>query len=118
MFVAIVHLWPLRYIICSTRSSWKSKREGNSVPKTLAQVGYSFLLGIVLSLSYLGSENFVLPVLGHFLFNALNDTVPSMFLSYSMDTAYYIWNAVLGVFALLYAIGIAIVMKRRKTHVS
>ena len=84
----------------------------------LAQVGYSFLLGVVLSLVYLGSENFVLPVLGHFLFNALNDTVPSMFLSYSMDTAYYIWNAVLGVFALLYAIGIAIVMERRKNHVS
>ena len=84
----------------------------------LAQVGYSFLLGIVLSLVYLGSGNFVLPILGHFLFNALNDTIPSMFSSYSMEATYYVWSAVLGVFALLYAVGIAIVMERRKNHVS
>ena len=84
----------------------------------LAQVGYSFLLGVVLSLVYLGSDNFVLPVLGHFLFNALNDTVPSMFSSYSMDVTYYVWSAIIGAVGLLYAIGIAIVMKRRKTHVS
>ena len=84
----------------------------------LAQVGYSFLLGIVLSLAYRGSENFVLPVLGHFLFNALNDTIPSMFSSYSIDVTYYVWSVILGAFGLLYAIGIAIVMERRKTHVS
>ena len=41
VFAAIVHLWPLRYIICSTRSSWISQREGNSVLKILAQVGYA-----------------------------------------------------------------------------
>lgn len=84
----------------------------------LAQVAYSFLLGAILSLVYLGSGNFVLPILGHFLFNASNDTIPSMFSSYSMDVTYYVWSAILGAFGLLYAVGIAIVMKRRKTHVS
>lgn len=84
----------------------------------LAQVAYSFLLGLVLSLVYAGSGNFILPVLGHFLFNALNDTVPSTFLFYSMDTTYYLFSAVLGAFGLLYGAGITIVMTKRKPHVS
>ncbi|MDY2913633.1 MAG: CPBP family intramembrane glutamic endopeptidase [Candidatus Enteromonas sp.] len=84
----------------------------------LAQIGYSFVLGIILCAVYAGSQNLVLPILGHFLFNAFNDTLPSSFLVFSTEIPYLFWSLAFALFGLLYAGIVFIVMQKRTANVS
>lgn len=84
----------------------------------LLQMGYSLVLGILLCLVYLGSQNMVLPILGHFLFNAINDTLSSSFLCFHTETTYVLWSVGFALIGLLYAIGVTIVMTKRNNRVS
>ena len=84
----------------------------------LLQMGYSFVLGLVLCAVYAGGENIILPIVGHFLFNAINDTLSSSFFVFKTDMPYLIWSLLFAVFGLLYATIVFIVMNKRKGNVS
>jgi Ca2+/Na+ antiporter len=69
----------------------------------LGQLGYTFLLGIILAILSLTYETPYLPILGHSLFNLLNLTLFTAFFSLDTDLPYYLYSGFLGIFFVGYA---------------
>lgn len=76
---------------------------GNNPFAVLLQLGYTFLLGLVLnSLTYLyGSV--IVPIVGHFLYNFLNMDLFSRIYDVNMsEPSYIIFQTAIGIFAIIY----------------
>jgi membrane protease YdiL (CAAX protease family) len=78
---------------------------GSSVGVTFAQVGYTFVLGLILGFLYLyGGGHFWLVVLYHFCFNFFNDYLFILLYQGEWDYRFYVTNIVIGVVVLAYGV--------------
>lgn len=88
---------------------------GNNPLSVLMQIGYTFLLGILLgSLSYL-YETPLIPILGHFFFNFLNTDVFNHLYSVDVNVSYVLFSIGIGLLVLGY-LGLLYYLYRRKCH--
>ena len=71
-------------------------------PSTLAIVGYTFFLGIILGFIYVYGGSFYYCVLFHFAYNTFNDSFASFINPGIRDLAYYLINIGVGVMVALY----------------
>lgn len=63
-----------------------------SIPYILIQVLYCFALGMLFSFLYMHTENILIPILFHFLFNVINDTWVSNHFDISWDIYFFLIN--------------------------
>ena len=75
-----------------------------SIPTTLVQVGYTFFLGMVLGIIYLISNNIILPIIYHILFNFINDTLIIELFQIKWDTIFFLVNIGIGIVVSIYAL--------------
>lgn len=68
----------------------------------LAQVGYTFILGLLLGFLYQDSRNLGLVILYHFLFDFLNDSLFGAYYSGDWDWRFFGINILIGFMVLLY----------------
>ena len=73
-----------------------------SIPYCLVQAVYTFGLGLILSLMYAYSHNFIYPLIFHFLFNFINNELTTSLFIYEWNTKFYIVNIVIGVLLVAY----------------
>ena len=74
----------------------------SSIPTVLAQVVYTFVLGLCLGYIYINSKNIILPIIFHALFNFLNDVLVVKLFDLKWDLTFFIVNISLGILVLLY----------------
>ena len=75
-----------------------------SIPLSLLQVLYTFGLGMLLCLIYLYTENIVLTISFHFLFNFINDSLASSLFELNWGTNFYLINAIFAIIFVIYGI--------------
>lgn len=63
-----------------------------SIPYILIQVLYCFALGMLFSFLYMHTENILIPILFHFLFNVINDTWVSNHFDISWNFYFFLIN--------------------------
>ena len=73
-----------------------------SIPRVLIQVLYCFGLGMLFSFLYMHTENILIPVLFHFLFNVINDTWVTNHFDISWDIYFFLINLGLALFFAIY----------------
>lgn len=73
-----------------------------SIPYCLVQAIYTFGLGLVLSLMYAYSKNFIYPLAFHFLFNFINDELTTHLFIYDWNLKFYIVNASIAILLVIY----------------
>ena len=76
----------------------------SSIIPVLSQVAYSFVLGLILAYVYLKTDNIIIPIVFHSLFNILNSIVISSVFILKLDFVYYIVNIFVGIITLVYLI--------------
>lgn len=74
----------------------------SSIPTVLAQVGYTFILGLCLGYIYISSKNIILPIIYHTLFNFLNDVLVVKLFNLKWDLTFFIVNISLGILVIIY----------------
>lgn len=72
------------------------------IPQTLIQVGYTFVLGIILSFAYLVGGNLIYPILIHVLFNICNNVIFTSFYNGGINYVYYLINVGVGALTCIY----------------
>ena len=85
-----------------------------SIPMILAQVAYTFFLGLVLGFIYTHSKNIVYPIIFHFLFNFINDVLVTEMFNLKWDVLFFVVNIVIGIIISLYVILLLLLEKRGK----
>lgn len=73
-----------------------------SIPYVLIQVLYCFGLGMLLSFLFAHTENILIPIFFHFLFNVINDTWVSNHFDISWDLTFFLINVGLALIFALY----------------
>jgi membrane protease YdiL (CAAX protease family) len=86
----------------------------SSIPNVLVQVVYTFFLGLILGIIYIHSENIILPIIFHILFNFINDTLVSNLFYYKWDLTFFIVNILVALLVSLYIFIISIKRKVEK----
>lgn len=74
---------------------------------------YSFGLGFVFSFSYIRTQNLLLPIVLHFIFNLINDTLFSFVIGNIDLLIYYLINGIVAVVFSLYGIFLWFYFKRK-----
>ena len=69
---------------------------------TLIQVGYSFLLGLILALVYVAGGRISYPIIIHLAFNVINSFFFGNMVYLELNIWYYVVNVLVGVIALAY----------------
>lgn len=77
---------------------------GSNIFLVLVQCVYSFALGLVLSFLYIRVKNIFLPILFHFCFNIVNDTLFSFVHSEFSDLLYYLVNVIIALILIGYGL--------------
>jgi hypothetical protein len=90
---------------------------GSAPLAVLAQIGYTFVLGLVLGVVALRIETPVLPIVAHFLFNFLNTNLYVALFNGNTDMAYFLFNGGLSIIIVAY-FGLVYFIYRRKEHAS
>lgn len=76
-----------------------------SIPQVLVQVVYSSFLGFLLAISYLKTENIIVPIIFHTTFNFINNALTVALFNIKWDLTFYIVNVslaiIIGIYALL-----------------
>ena len=75
-----------------------------SIPTCLIQALYTFGIGLVLSIVYLFSRNIIYPIILHFLFNFLNDTLVTSLFNIEWNLVFFIVNIGVGILIGLYSL--------------
>ncbi|HBN12323.1 MAG TPA: hypothetical protein DD415_01760 [Clostridiales bacterium] len=88
---------------------------GANVGATLLQVGYSFLIGAMLSAVLLKTDNIWLCVILHALFNVGGNLVAETGSGRFQDTCFWILTAIAGVICLVYILDYLIKLDREKS---
>ena len=83
----------------------------SSIPTVLIQVVYTFFLGLLLGIIYIHTNNIILPIIFHVLFNFINDTLVSNLFNLKWDLTFYIVNISVALFISIY---ILIISKNKK----
>ena len=86
---------------------------GSPILPTLAQVGYTFFLGLILGVAYQYGGIFA-SICIHLLFNFLQTDLYLACGGGTWDMPFYLWNIGLAIFALGYAVLLFILMRRGK----
>lgn len=87
---------------------------GNNPLNVLLQMGYTFVLGWILSTIAMSFETPIVPVLGHFLFNFLNTDVAVRIYSYDMSKpSYLVYSGVLSFLVIIY-VGLLYLITKNK----
>ena len=86
-----------------------------TIPTVLAQVGYTAFLGLILGYIYYKSNNIIVPIAFHFLFNTFNDIIVTELFSLKWDLTFFIVNISIGIIVLLY---ILLSIKKEGTYAS
>ncbi len=83
----------------------------------LLQLGYTFLLGLVLGILSIRVNDDILPICGHIAFNFFNMLlVNSLFPTLSYGLTYYLVNGLLGGAALIYAFVLCLYIGRKEDN--
>jgi len=85
-----------------------------SIVPVLIQSGYSFVLGLLLSLSYHYKKNIVYIVIIHFLFNFLNNGLVTRIYDIPLGWQYYVINVCFAVIFVIYAIFLLLLIRKKK----
>lgn len=85
-----------------------------TVLPVLAQVAYTFLLGLVTATIYLFTKNFIWPFLFHLLFNVINGALYGALYSSVPDVMFYVINVVIGVVAALYLVFVYLYLTKKE----
>lgn len=72
-----------------------------SIPTCLIQALYTFGLGMLLSLIYVYTQNILMTISAHFLFNLINDSLAASLFEINWDFKFYLINIL---FAIVFAI--------------
>lgn len=91
---------------------------GNSPISILIQLAYTLVLGLILGFVAIYFESPILPIIGHFLFNFLNQNLFNVFYNFDYDSQYLIFSVVLGVILLLYCLILSLLSRRKESHAS
>lgn len=91
---------------------------GNNILLVLEQVGYTFVLGIVLGIIKGKDYNLVFPILGHALFNIINNVIFTSLFKIEVNIAYYIISVIVILLVLGYTISIFLLRKKGEKDVS
>jgi len=75
-----------------------------SIPLCLVQVLYTFGLGMLLCLIYLYTQNLIVTISFHFLFNFLNDSLASALFEMNWNTNFYLINVIFAIVFIIYGI--------------
>lgn len=89
---------------------------GNNPVAVITQMGYTFVLGLILGFIAIYFETPLIPIIGHFLFNFLNTDLYSMFYVLKMDATYYLISIAIGTFVMAYAVILYYLARRKKEH--
>ena len=76
----------------------------SQIPAILVQVLYTAFLGIILGIIYRKTNNLIIPIVFHFLFNVINQTLSENLFKIKWDVTFFIVNILIGGFVLLYSI--------------
>lgn len=87
---------------------------GNNPLNVLLQIGYSFVLGLILGFIAFYFETPILCVLGHFLFNYLNTNVYVILYQSEITVSYIIFNALLAFILFIYLFVLYYLTRRKK----
>ena len=86
---------------------------GNSPINVLIQMGYTFILGIVLSILTISIDGLILPIIGHFIFNFFNTALFNILFDFEINWKYILFSCGIGVFCLAYSLVIYYLKTRR-----
>ena len=87
-----------------------------SIPYCLAQMGYTFFLGLILSLTYVYTKNIFIPLTIHALFNILNNDISASLFDIQWNANFFIVNISVGAVLAIYGILIYIFYFRKKEN--
>ncbi len=91
---------------------------GNNPLVVLTQVGYTFILGLILGYIALYFERPYVPIIGHFLFNFFNTNLYLVFYSASIDVNYILFSLGVGLAVLGYGVVLYLIDRRKKEDVT
>jgi membrane protease YdiL (CAAX protease family) len=91
---------------------------GNDPLSVLAQLGYTFVLGLILGVIAYYYETPFLTIIGHFLFNFLNQVFFSAFYSLTFSTQYLVYSIVFALIMILYTLFLVYLIRRKKHYAS
>jgi membrane protease YdiL (CAAX protease family) len=89
---------------------------GNAPLSVLIQIGYTFLLGGILSYLALMFESPIVPILGHFLFNYLNTDIFVCLYSVEINLSYVLFSIGIGLILLIYLFVLYDLDRRKNIH--
>lgn len=87
---------------------------GADVPSTLLQVGYTFLIGAMLAVMLLKTENLWLCIFTHFLFDVGGMLIPELGSGIFQDTVFWVLTAALGALCAVHIILTLVALLRKK----
>ncbi len=88
---------------------------GNNPLNVFLQMGYTFILGVVLSNLAINFETPFVPVFGHFLFNFLNTDLAVRIYSFDMSKVnYLLFSVAIALFVVLYTVGLYLISKNKQ----
>lgn len=88
---------------------------GMDILSVLAQVGYTFILGLVLGLIKEKKAGFLALMSFHFLFNALNNDLFSALYKGEWNTQFVLTNVIVGTIVVLYGVGMYFLLKNNSS---
>lgn len=91
---------------------------GNSPLSVLVQIGYTFILGLILGYIALYFERPIIVCVGHFLFNFFNTNLFTTFYQIDMDVNYVLFSLLLGVILVAYGATIYFLDRRKEKNVT
>lgn len=87
-----------------------------SIPICLIQALYTFGLGMMLCLIYSYTENLIMTISLHFLFNFFNDSFATSLFEINWDVNFYLINALFAIVFIIYGILIYIFKIKKETR--
>lgn len=76
----------------------------NTILICLVQSVYTFALGIILCVLYEKTKNIIIPIIFHFLFNFINNTLSTSLFNIKWDIYFYLINIIIGLITLTYLV--------------
>lgn len=86
----------------------------SSIIPSLLQVLYTAFLGLFLGFIYLYSKNLIYPIIFHFTFNFLNDSLVTNLYQLKWELSYFIINALVGLCVFVYGFILLSIFKRKE----
>lgn len=91
---------------------------GNNPLNVLLQMGYTFVLGLILTSFVSMYDTVFISIIGHFLFNFLNTDLYSLLYKIDYSVNYIVFSSLLALLAIIYSLIIYIISSRRREYAS